>query len=84
MSGRKSKQRRHGARVTEAEKKAMFYLARTGKNYKDIGEFIGVSGGVVQHHVVRMEAAEVVLLLQDAEPTPAPPSLVEHLLEVGG
>lgn len=84
MSGRKSKVRAHGARATEAERQAMFWAARTGKNYKDIGSFLGISGGCVQHHVVRMEAEEVLRLQHDTpQPVPAP-SLADCLLEIGG
>ncbi|MEB3320401.1 MAG: hypothetical protein VKI63_05630 [Cyanobium sp.] len=84
MSGRKSKQRAHGARTTMAEKQAMFWLARTGKNYKDIGSLLGVSSACVQHHVVRMEAEEVLRPQRDAPQSAPAPSLADCLLEIGG
>lgn len=84
MSGRKSKVRAPGARATEAEKQVMFWAARTGKNYKDIGLFLNISGGSVKDHVVRMEADEVLHLQHEAPARPPAPSLVDCLLEIGG
>lgn len=84
MSGRKSKVRARGAHATEAERWTMFWSARTGKNCKDIGTFLGISGGCVQHHVVRMEAEEVLRLQCDTQQPAAAPSLADCLLEIGG
>jgi hypothetical protein len=88
MSGRKSKVRDPFARVTEAERQAMYWLSLTGKNFKDIGAFIGVSGGAVRDNILKValaneEAPACRCQSESCAPAPAP-ALVELLLGVGG
>ena len=90
MSGRKSKVRDPYARVTEAERQAMYWLSLTGKNFKDIGAFIGVSGGAVKDNILKLALADTgapTCQCQSESCKPAmatEPPLDDLLLGVGG